>query len=107
MEQRLREAGIPIDAASNEFVGLRLTSVRVARGPFAIAVSVGLYQPVMLVRDRNVKTATQTWEVEAVVLADRKHVSSACMDTVDALTGQFVAAYRSVNASGKEHEGIK
>src|SRR5258708_6343024 len=70
LEERLRDGGIQIDTASNEFVALRLTSVRAARsragfsqGPFAIAVTVGLYQPVMLARDHNVKTATQTWEV--------------------------------------------
>ncbi len=97
LEQRLRDAGIKIDTASTEFVGLRVTSVRAARGPFAITITIGLYQPVTLVRDRNVKTATQTWEAGAVVLADTKQVERACMDSVDELTGQFVTAYRSVN----------
>ena len=97
LEQRLRDAGIKIDTASTEFVGLRVTSVRAARGPFAITITIGLYQPVTLVRDRNVKTATQTWEAGAVVLADTKQVYRACMDSVDELTGQFVTAYRSVN----------
>jgi len=102
LEDRLREAGIPVDAAANEFVALRLTSVRAARGPFAIAATVGLYQPVVLVRDRNIKTATQTWEVETVVLADTKQVYRACMDSMDELARQFVAAYRSVNGESAD-----
>jgi hypothetical protein len=81
-------------------VGLRLTSVRAARGPFAIAASLGLYQPVTLVRDRTVKTATETWEVDTVVLADTKQVYRACMDSVDELAGRFVTAYRAANAPG-------
>ena len=105
LEQRLRDAGIQVDTASTEFVALRLTSARAARGPYAIAVAIGLYQPVALVRDRNVKTATQTWEVETVALADPKLVYRACMDSVDDLAGRFVTAYRSVNAAGDErHE---
>ena len=102
LEVHLRDAGIQIDTTSNNFVGLRLRSVRAARGPIAIAFSVGLYQPVTLVRDRNVKTATQTWEVDAVVLAEPKRVYSACTDTVDDLARQFVAAYQAMNPSGGE-----
>ncbi|HEY1496940.1 MAG TPA: hypothetical protein VGF49_20440 [Candidatus Solibacter sp.] len=102
LEERLRDAGIPVDTAANEFVALRLTSVRAARGPLAIAATIGLYQPVVLVRDRNIKTATQTWEVETVVLADTKQVYRACMDSVDELAGHFVTAYRSVNGESAE-----
>jgi hypothetical protein len=105
MEERLREAGIPIDTSSTVFVALRLTSVRAGRGPFAIAATIGLYQPVTLVRDKNLRTATQTWEVETVVLADAKQVYRACMDSVDELMGHFVAAYRSVNGAGEGEKG--
>ena len=96
LEQRLRDAGVKIDTTSTEFVGLRVTSARAARGPFAIAVTLGLYQSVTLVRDRNVKTATPTWEVATVVLADTKQVYLACMDRERWIVGQFVTAYRSV-----------
>jgi hypothetical protein len=101
LESRLQEAGIKIDPASNEFVALRLTSVHAARGPFAIAATIGFYQSVTLARDRNVKTATQTWEVETIVLADTKQVYRACMDSMDELAGRFVTAYRSVNPADK------
>jgi hypothetical protein len=107
LEDRLRDAGIPIDPAANEFVALRLTSVQAPRGPFAIAASVGVYQSVTLVRDRNVKTSTQTWEVETVVLVDRKQVYRACMDSVDELAGHFVTAFRSVNGAVAEGDKIK
>ena len=100
LEERLREAGIRLDTTSTAFVALRLRSVRAARGPVAIAVTIGLYQPVTLVRDPKVRTATSTWEVDTVILADAKQVYSACMDSADELTGRFVTAYRSVTEAG-------
>ena len=97
LEERLRDAGVKVDPASREFVALRLMSVRAARGPFAIAATIALYQPVTLVRDSKVRTATQTWEVGTVVLADAKQVQRACLDSVDELAARFVTAYQSVN----------
>ena len=97
LEEGLRNAGIQIDTAGTTFLALRLRYVRAARGPLAIAITIGLYQPVTLVRDPTVKTATATWEVDTVILADTKQVYRACMDLADELTGRFVSAYRSVN----------
>jgi hypothetical protein len=103
LEEKLRARGITVDRNSSEFVALRLTSVRAARNPlaggaaFAVAATIGLYQPVMLVRDRNIRTATQTWEVETISLADTKQVYRACMDSVDELATRFVIAWRSAN----------
>jgi hypothetical protein len=71
--------------------------VRANRGPFAVAVTLGAYQPVLLARDRNTKTATQTWEAETVLLAEPKQLYRATMDSVDELAAGFIAAYRSVN----------
>ena len=105
LEERLRAAGVQVDAAAIEFVGLRLISVRAGRGPFAISASIGVYQPVTLVRDRNVKTATQTWEVNTVLLADTKLVYRGCMDSTDELADRFVTAYRSVNPAGGGEPG--
>src|SRR6266567_8675418 len=42
VEDRLQEAGIKVDTSSKEFVGLRLTSVRAERGPFAIALTIAV-----------------------------------------------------------------
>ena len=107
LEEKLRDGGIAVDSAAVEFVGFRLTSVRAARGPVAIAANIALYQPVLLSRNHDVKTATQTWAVDTVVLADTKQVYRACMDSVDELAARFVAAYRSVNGEtdGKEGQG--
>lgn len=110
-EERIRRAGISIDTDSREFVGLRVTAVRAARRPlgngamFAIAATIGLYQRVTLVRDPSVRTSTQTWEVDTVMLVDTKEVHRACMDSMDELAGRFVAAYRSVNPAGDHGPG--
>jgi hypothetical protein len=101
LEEGLRNADIPIDTAGTAFLALRLRSVQAARGPLSIAITIGLYQPVTLVRDPTVKTAAATWEVDTVILADTKQVYRACMDSADELAGRFVTAYRSVN----EHRG--
>ena len=62
LEEKMRDAGIPLDTTSTAFLALRLRSVRAARGPLAITMTIGLYQAVTLVRDPKVKTATATWE---------------------------------------------
>jgi len=99
LEEGLRNAGIQSDTTGTAFLALRLRSVRAARGPLSIAITIALYQPVTLVRDPKVKTAAATWEVDTVILADTKQVYRACMDSADELTGRFVTAYRSVNES--------
>jgi len=108
LEQKLRDGGVKVDAETIEFVGLRLTSVRAARGPLAISANVAFYQPVTLVRERSAKTTTKTWEVDSIMLAETKQVYRACMDSVDELADRFVAAYRSVNttndAAGSDHQ---
>jgi hypothetical protein len=96
LEARLQAAHINFDKDAPEFLAFRITFVR-GRGPYALSVTVGLYQPVVLVRDRNLRTATQTWEVESVLMADSKVLQTACFETVDDLVNRFVAAYRSVN----------
>jgi hypothetical protein len=74
-----------------------MTAVRDNRGPFAVAITIGAYQPVVLTRDKNLKTATQTWEVDTVLLADAKQLYRGAMDSIDELAARFVTAYRSVN----------
>ena len=97
LEDKLRAADIVVDTSKTDFVAVRVTAVRQARGPFAVAVTLGAYQPVVLARDKNLKTATQTWEVETVLLADQKQLYRGAMDSIDELAASFVAAYRSVN----------
>ena len=97
LEDRLRAAGITVDTTKTDFVAVRMTGVRDNRGPFAVAITIGAYQPVVLARDKNLKTATQTWEVETVLLAEPKQLYRGAMDSIDDLAARFVAAYRSVN----------
>ncbi len=97
MEQRLERAGIPLDKDANEFLAIRVTHVRAKRGPIAACFSVGLYQPVVLSRDKEIRTVTQTWEVMTVLMADPKLLSEASLSSVDELADRFVAAYQSAN----------
>jgi hypothetical protein len=97
LADRLQDANITVDPAAKEFIGVRATSVRASRGPYAVNISVGVYQPVTLVRDSTMRAAPPTWEVETILMADPKLLYRAAMDSVDDLAGRFVAAYRSVN----------
>ena len=97
LEDRLHAAGITVDTTKTDFLAIRMMAVRDNRGPFAVAITIGAYQPVTLSRDKNVKTATQTWEVETILLADPKLLYRGAMDSIDDLAARFVAAYRSVN----------
>src|SRR5260370_24723201 len=97
MEQRLRHAGIPLGKDANVFLGLRVTQVRARRGPVAVCLSIGLYQPVVLSRDNNIRSVTQTWEVMTTLMAEPKVLYAVSMTSVDELSDRFVAAYQSVN----------
>jgi len=96
---RLQKAGVPTDKSATEFVGLRIMQVHDKKGPYGLCLSIGTYQPVVLVRDKNMKTATQTWEVETVVVADAKLVREAALNSVDDLVDRFVAAWKSVQTT--------
>ena len=97
LEERLRKDDVPIDPASSEFLGLRMTAVRGNRGPFAVSFSLGAYQPVQLVRDKNVRSATATWEIETVVMSDPKTLLQAAYESMEELADRFAAAWKSVN----------
>jgi hypothetical protein len=103
IEGRLRDAGIAVDPSAPEFVGLRILQVRAQKGsfaqrpPYALCLSVGVYQPVVLVRNKDVKTATETWAVDTVLMADPKVVSREALNSVDELADRLIAAYRSAN----------
>src|SRR5205823_6440749 len=97
IEGRLRDAGINVAPSAPEFVGLRVLQARGQRGPYALCLSVGVYQPVLLVRNKDVKTSTETWAVETVLMADPKVVSREALNSVDELAGRLVASYRSAN----------
>jgi hypothetical protein len=97
MEKRLQNAGMPLGKDANVFLALRVMQVRDKRGPVAVSISIGLYQPVVLSRDKNIRSVTQTWEVVTTLMAEPKVLYEASMSSVDELTDRFVAAYQSVN----------
>ena len=97
IEDRLPKAGIAVEQSAREFLGLHVMAVREAKGPYGICISLGLYQSVLLERDRTIKTATQTWETQSVVAVRPKQVRMAMDSTIDQLVDQFAGAYGSAN----------
>jgi len=97
MLAHLQKGGVRIDPTATEFVGLRLNAVRGGRGPYAVSLSLGLYQPVLLSRNKDVRTSTQTWEVETVLVADPKGLLAACSESAGELADGFAIAFRAVN----------
>lgn len=94
VQERLKAAGVTVDKSATEFLGLRMLQVHDRKGPYGLCISAGVYQPVVLVRDKNLKTATQTWEVQTVVVADAKLLHEAAMSSVDELVDRFVAVWK-------------
>jgi len=94
---RLQARHIVVDPNATEFVGLRITAVRAGHGPFAISLTLGVYQPVLLARNREMRTSTQTWDVESVLLADPKVLITACRESADELADHFAAAFLAIN----------
>ena len=92
----LKSAHVTLDPNAREFLGLRINQVRDRRGPFALCFSLGVYQPVVLTRDKDVHTVTQTWEVVSVVLSDPKTLNDAALDTAGDLAQRFLTAWKSV-----------
>ena len=97
LEERLRQAGIAIDRNSNEFLGLRVDSVLARKGPYSICFALGFYQRVLLVRDQGIRTATQTWDVNTILVVMPKPMVDGALNTAEQLADQFVTAYRFVN----------
>lgn len=95
LARRMETADIAVDAKAPEFIGLRLMQVRGKRGPYALSLTLGVYQPVTLARDPQLKTATPTWEVQTVLMSDPKNLSTAVLRATDELLDGFVTAYRS------------
>lgn len=96
MLKRLSADRVKVDPSAKEFLGLRINAVRSGRS-FALSMTIGLYQPVLLSRDREIRTSTQTWEVDTVLLADSKILLAACTDSAGDLIDRFATAFHTVN----------
>jgi hypothetical protein len=97
IEDRLRQADIPIDSNANEFLGLHVSSVRAKRLPVAMCLTLGLYQPVVLSRDNKIRTATGTWNVETVMMSGGKVLQGSANSSIEELVDEFIQAYRAMN----------
>jgi hypothetical protein len=97
VEGRLQTAGVRIEPNAVEFLGVHITPVRGARGPYTLYITVGLYQPVLLARDKTTRTVTQTWEGSTLFVAEPKAMFRSTMDAVGQLAKQFATAYRAAN----------
>lgn len=98
--RRLETAGIPMDPDATEFLALRLIHVRAGRGPHAVSLTLSVYQPVTLVRQRDLRTATGTWGVQTILLSDPKRLEDSITRAADELLDAFIAAYYAVNPNG-------
>ena len=98
LESRLSSGGMTVDKAAVEFLGLRVELARGAKkGPYGICLAIGLYQPVTINRDKELKTATQTWEVSTLLIAQPKLLIQSTTAALDQLADRFVIAWKSVN----------
>jgi hypothetical protein len=97
MLARLSADRVKVEPNAAEFLGLRITGVRSGHGPFAVSMTLGLYQPVLLSRDHEIRTSTQTWEVESVLLADSKVLPNACGESAEDLIDHFGTAFHATN----------
>lgn len=98
LESRLRYGGVLVDKSAVEFLGLHMTVARATRkGPYSLCMELGVYQPVVLTRDKNIKTATATWQVETVLIAQRSALMEGATDTLNELVDRYIAAWKSVN----------
>jgi hypothetical protein len=97
LEERLQEAGISVDRNALEFLALRILPAQEKKGSFCISVRLGVYQPVMLVRDNKIRTATETWEVATLWALQPKALEFSTRSAVDQLADRFVEVYRAIN----------
>ena len=97
VEDRLRAAGIIVDRDAREFLGIRITSVEARKGVFSLCFSEAVYQPVLLARDQKVRTATQTWEVDSILVVPSKGLQLAATQQLEQMADQFLTAFKSVN----------
>jgi len=103
IEQKLRDAGITVDHDAVEFLGLNISSARpprrtlISKGPISLVVNLGLYQIVLLNRDKATKTVTETWGDQRVAPASPKAIEHTVDDAVEDLVNEFITAYRAMN----------
>lgn len=94
VRQRLQNTDLTLDENALEFLGLSVAVTHEKKTPYAICLSLALYQNMSLVRDPAVKTITETWSAESLTLAPPKVLQQMISTHVNELVDQFVSAFR-------------
>jgi hypothetical protein len=76
---------------------LILSSEQFKKKPYALQGQLGLYQVVILSRDKKIKTVAQTWEARDTLIVQPKHIKKVLPDMIIGLVDRFSQAYLSVN----------
>jgi hypothetical protein len=97
LKERLQQASIPVDPQAVEFLGLHVTSMQTGKEPYSLCFSIGFYQPVLLVRDQKIRSASPTWGVNAILVAPAKPMVQSALHTADQLADVFINAYQAAN----------
>jgi hypothetical protein len=97
IERKLRDAGIPVSYDAGEFLGLNISAARMRRGPQALLLNLGVYQVVVLNRDKTTKTVAETWGSQTVMAVASKAMDRAVSEGVGEMVDQFVKAYTAAN----------
>jgi hypothetical protein len=105
IELQLRNARIKIDPDALEFLGVsfppveagRKSRLAIRKTARPVAVGLGVYQLVLLSRDKETKTVAETWGQQRVVSAAGRDLEREVSSAVEELVDQFVRAYRAVN----------
>lgn len=107
VEQRLKAARVAVDGGAVEFLGLRVSFAQASRSSAAVGLSLGLYQQVQLTRDRNIRTATETWGTTSLQLLALKGIKQGIVECVNELVDRFTAAYLRANSAPGQGTPVK
>ena len=97
VEQQLRLAGIPIDAASWPYLFVRVGIVPDIHGYWPVDIDVELHQGVLLQRDESIIVDASTWSVGTIAGVRKVDFRNYVRDSIKDKVDQFINAYLSVN----------
>ena len=97
VEARLKQAAIPAEPRSGEFLYVAVTTVKLDRGVYAYSIDVDFYQSVTLPRAPTLSALAATWGVGSRVgVIDRTRFREVRAEVVG-FVDQFISAYREQN----------
>jgi len=97
IEARLKQAGIPVDPQSGEWLFVAVTTAKIDKGLYAYSIDLDLYQSVTLTRTPTISVSAFTWgtgsRVGALDTARLNEIRPEVLGFVD----QFISAYLEQN----------